>query len=142
MPASDAPFTVTLNQRGGVKNVTLTVGDTSFGLYDRPDRRGTFTWNEATATGAKLTITTIADQQMPLDFTSSPWGLFRLLREGNPTARPEGGLTFTWQFSAKALGGTDDKAFNASAVLEAGGLEKLVPPDFFGALVCPDHIGR
>jgi len=26
--------------------------------------------------------------------------------------------------------------------LEAGGLEKLVPPDFFGALVCPEHIGR
>lgn len=137
-----APFTVTLNQRGGVKNVAITVGDTSFGLYDRPDRRGTFIWNEATATGAKLTITTISDQQMPLDFTSSTWGLFRLLREGNPTARPEGGLTFTWQFSTKALGGIDDKAFNASAVLEAGGLEKLVPPDFFGALVCPEHIGR
>lgn len=136
-----APFTITLNQRGGVKNVAITIGDTSFGLYDRPDRRGTFTWTEATATGAKLTITTIADQQMPLDFTSSPWGLFRLLREGNPTARPEGGLTFTWQFSAKALGG-NDQAFNASAVLEAGGLEKLVPPDFFGALVCPNEIGR
>ena len=135
-----APFTVTLNQRGGVKNVALTVGDTSFGLYDRPDRRGTFTWNEATATGAKLTITTIADQQMSLDFTSSPWGLFRLLREGNPTARAEGGLTFTWKFLSQA-GGKDD-TFNASAVLEAGGLEKLVPPDFFGALVCPDHIGR
>jgi len=141
-PTITAPFTVTLNQRGGVKNVTITVGDASFGLYDRPDRRGSFTWNESTATGAKLTITTIADQQMPLDFTSSAWGLLRLLREGNPTARPEGGLTFTWQFSTKALGGNNDQAFNASAVLEAGGLEKLVPPDFFGAMICPDHIGR
>ncbi len=136
-----AAFTVTLNQRGGVKNVTITVGDETFGLYDRPDRRGSFTWNEATATGAKLTITSVADQQMPLDFTSSSWGLLRLLREGNPTARPEGGLIFTWQFSTKALGG-NDQTFNASAVLEAGALEKLVPPDFFGALVCPDHIGR
>jgi type VI secretion system protein ImpL len=140
-PTIAAPFTITLNQRGGVKNVAITIGDTSFGLYDRPDRRGTFIWSEATATGAKLTITTIADQQMPLDFTGSPWGLFRLLREGNPTARPEGGLSFTWQFSAKALGG-NDQAFNASAVLEAGAVEKLVPPDFFGALVCLDHIGR
>ncbi len=135
-----AAFTVTLAQRSGVKNVTITVGDETFGLYDRPDRRGTFTWNEATATGAKLTITSVADQQMPLDFTSSSWGLLRLLREGNPTARPEGGLVFTWQFSGKAVGA--DVTFNASAVLEAGALEKLVPPDFFGALVCPDHVGR
>ena len=135
-----AAFTVTLAQRSGVKNVTITVGDETFGLYDRPDRRGSFTWNEATATGAKLTITSVSDQQMPLDFTSSSWGLLRLLREGNPTARPEGGLQFTWQFSGKAVGA--DVTFNASAVLEAGALEKLVPPDFFGALVCPDHVGR
>jgi type VI secretion system protein ImpL len=135
-----APFSITLSQRQGVKNVTLTVGDTTFGLYDRPDRRGSFTWTEATTTGAKLVITTVADQSMPLDFISSPWGLLRLLREGNPTARPEGGLQFTWAFSGKAVGA--DVTFNASAVLEAGALEKLVPPDFFGALVCPDHIGR
>jgi type VI protein secretion system component VasK len=135
-----APFSVTLAQRQGVKNVTLTVGDTSFGLYDRPDRRGSFTWTEATATGAKLVITTVADQSMPLDFISSPWGLMRLLREGNPTARPEGGLQFNWAFSGKAVGA--DVTFNASAVLEAGALEKLVPPDFFGAMVCPDHVGR
>lgn len=135
-----APFSMTLAQRQGVKNVTITVGDTSFGLYDRPDRRGSFTWTEATVTGAKLVITTVADQSMPLDFISSPWGLLRLLREGNPTARPEGGLQFTWAFSGKAVGA--DVTFNASAVLEAGALEKLVPPDFFGAMVCPDHIGR
>lgn len=135
-----APFSVTLAQRQGVKNVALTVGDTSFGLYDRPDRRGSFTWTEATATGAKLVITTVADQSMPLDFISSQWGLLRLLREGNPTARPEGGLQFNWAFSGKAVGA--DVTFNASAVLEAGALEKLVPPDFFGAMVCPDHIGR
>ncbi|HEX3133213.1 MAG TPA: ImcF-related family protein [Planctomycetota bacterium] len=139
-PTVTAPFTVTLAQRSGVKNVTITVGDSSFGLYDRPDRRGSFTWNEATATGAKLVITTVADQQMPLDFTSSAWGLLRLLRKGNPTARPEGGLQFTWAFSGKAVGA--DVTFNASAVLEAGALEKLVPPDFFGAMICPDHIGR
>lgn len=133
-------FNVTLAQRSGVKNVTLTVGDTSFGLYDRPDRRGAFTWSEAVTSGAKLTITTVADQQMPLDFTGSAWGLLRLLREGNPTARPEGGLQFTWAFSGKAVGA--DVTFNASAVLEASALEKLVPPDFFGALVCPERIGR
>jgi type VI secretion system protein ImpL len=139
-PTIAAPFAITLAQRSGVKNVTITVGDASFGLYDRPDRRGSFTWNEATATGAKLVITTVADQQMPLDFISSSWGLLRLLREGKPTARPEGGLQFTWAFSGKAVGA--DVTFNASAVLEAGALEKLVPPDFFGAMVCPDHIGR
>jgi hypothetical protein len=66
--------------------------------------------------------------------------LFRLLREGNPTARPEGGLKFTWQFSLKALGA--DAILKASAVLEAGALERLIPPDFFGAMVCPDHIGH
>jgi type VI secretion system protein ImpL len=135
-----APFTITLAQRSGVKNVAITVGDETFGLYDRPDRRGSFTWKESTGTGAKLTITTVADQQMPLDFTSSAWGLLRLLREGNPTARPEGGLLFTWAFSGKAVGA--DVTFNASAALEAGPLEKLVPPDFFGALVCPEGVGR
>lgn len=135
-----APFTITLAQGSGVKNVTLTNGEETFGLYDRPDRRGSFTWNETTAVGAKLTIVSVSDQQMPLDYTSFPWGLFRLLREGNPTARPEGGLKFTWQFSLKALGA--DAILKASAVLEAGALERLIPPDFFGAMVCPDHIGH
>jgi type VI secretion system IcmF/VasK family protein len=139
-PAISGPFTITLGQGAGVKDIRLTVGGESFGLYDRPDRRGSFTWTESSAGGAKLSITIVSDQQMSLDYSSSPWGLLRLLRDGNPTARPEGGLQFSWQFSGKAVG--KDVVFNANAVLEAEALEKLVPPDFFGALVCPDHVGR
>lgn len=133
-------FTLTLMQREGVKDVRVVVGGEAFGLYDRPDRRGQFKWKESDALGAKLSINVVSDQWLTLDYTGQPFGLIRLLRDGQPTPRPEGGQLCNWTFAGKAIG--KDVTFNASAVLEGNGLERLVPAEFFGTLVCPERVGR
>ena len=134
------PFTLTLMQREGVKDVRVVVGGEAFGLYDRPDKRGKFIWKENGDTGAKLSVNVVGDQWLTRDLTASPWGLIRLLRDGQPIIRAEGGQTCTWQFAGTGVG--KDVTFNASAVLEANGLERLIPADFFGTLVCPERVGR
>lgn len=136
----DGAFTLTLMQREGVKDVRVVIGAEAFGLYDRPDRRGQFKWKESDTLGAKLSINVVSDQWLTLDYTGQPFGLIRLLRDGQPTPRPEGGQLCTWTFAGKAIG--KDVTFNAGAVLEANGLERLVPAEFFGTLVCPERVGR
>ena len=136
----DGAFTLTLMQREGVKDVRVVIGAEPFGLYDRPDRRGQFKWKESDTLGAKLSINVVSDQWLTLDYTGQPFGLIHLLRDGQPTPRPEGGQICNWTFAGKAIG--KDVTFNASAVLEASGLERLVPAEFFGTLVCPERVGR
>ncbi len=136
----EGAFTLTLMQREGVKDVRVVIGAEPFGLYDRPDRRGQFKWKESDTLGAKLSINVVSDQWLTLDYTGQPFGLIHLLRDGQPTPRPEGGQLCTWVFAGKAIG--KDVTFNAGAVLEANGLERLVPAEFFGTLVCPERVGR
>jgi len=138
--AITAPFFVTLVQREGVKDVRLAVGSDTFGLYDRPDRRSSMTWKEGDGDGAKLSINVVSDQWLTQDHGGSPWGLLRLLRDGSPMPRSQGGIICSWSFSSPSVG--KSATFNAGALIEAPAFEKVLMPEFFVGLLCPDHIGR
>jgi type VI secretion system protein ImpL len=135
-----ATFVVTLVQREGVKDIRLAVGGSTFGLYDRPDRRLAMTWKEGDSEGAKLSINVVSDQWLTVDHDGSPWGLIRLLRDGAPVARSEGGIKCSWSFPNLAVG--KSATFNAGALVEAPAFEKVVVPEFFVGLLCPERVGR
>jgi hypothetical protein len=54
--------------------------------------------------------------------------------------RSQGGIICSWSFSSPSVG--KSATFNAGALIEAPAFEKVLMPEFFVGLLCPDHIGR
>ena len=129
-------FQLTLVQRESVKDMSVAVGQTTFSLYDRPDRTKTFRWKQEDGGGCKVSLNLATGQWITKDFPSPGWGILRLLRDGEPTARPEGGHALTWTFTHT------DKTYKGSAVLEQKGIETLVAGDYFRNLVIPPKVTR
>ncbi|MBA2479293.1 MAG: hypothetical protein H0V44_01420 [Planctomycetes bacterium] len=134
-----APFTVTLQQREGVTDVVLTCGSQTFALYDRPDSTGQFVWKEGAGMDAKLSITIVTSQILAKDFTSQPWGIFRLIRAGEPSRRPDGSYVCSWRFPSQAVGAKAE--FKTDAVLSGNGFERALVGDLFAGFACPEGIG-
>ncbi|MCO5169790.1 MAG: type VI secretion system membrane subunit TssM [Planctomycetes bacterium] len=90
---------VKLVKRPGVRNLRLTLGDDAFAENERPDHRKEMTWG--TKPGAKLAIqATNQPEWIQRDFSSSPWGLLRLLDAGtlDPTKTSGRTYCYTWSF--------------------------------------------
>jgi type VI secretion system protein ImpL len=119
-------FALTLENREGVKDVNVAFGSQKFGLYDRPDRRTQIAWKQSDAAGAKLSIQLGTGQWMTKDQPAAGWGIIRLMRDGGPTPRIEGGQRLSWIFDAQSLG----KVFSASALLESPALEAFLTSSF------------
>ncbi len=131
-------FAVTLRQREGVKDVSLAIGSTVFGLYDRPDRKGQFAWKMSSTPGAKLSIALATDQWLTKDFGTPLWGILRLLRDGKPVAGKDNALELTWTFDAKG----HNRSYLAGGVLDAPALAVVIPPEFFVGINCPTKVTR
>lgn len=129
-------FTITLERRTGVKDMTLAVGRASFSSEQRPDRTTTFTWTQAEGGGTKLSLNLVSDQWLTKDYPTPAWGLIRLLREGEPKALPDGGLEMNWSFSQA------DRTYGARGVLRMPALETLVSGDYFKAFTVPARVTR
>jgi type VI protein secretion system component VasK len=134
-----APFSLALQQREGVKDVQVTCGMQSFALYDRPDFTGQFVWKEGGGMDARLSITIVTGQVLGKDFTSEPWGIFRLIRSGEPSRRPDGSYACSWRFPSQAVGAKAE--FKADAVLSGTGFECALVGDLFAGFACPEGIG-
>jgi len=129
-------FTIALERRAEVKDMSIAVGRTSFGFYDRPDATNTFTWKQDDGGGAKLSLNLVTDQWLTKDYPSPGWGIIRLLREGQPKLRTEGGHELNWTFTQA------DRSFGARAILRQPAMETLVAGDYFKTLVVPGRITR
>ncbi len=131
-------FDLRLDRREGVKTVTIAIGAQKFDLYDRPDGKYSFAWTAKDTPGAKLAILLPNDQWLTKDYPTALWSILRLLRDGTPTARTDGGLGLAWTYEAKSL----NRNFVALGVLENKDVVALVPAEFFSGMVCPAKITR
>ncbi len=133
------PFSVTLKQFAGVRDVRFRLGEQTFSLYERPDKRGNFTWTENDAAGASIAISVGLDQWVKRAHPS-PWGLLRLLKDGDPAeiGRTEM-LECRWTLQANILGRVE--SFQAGIVLEPSGTGEVFRERFFGRLTCPESVG-
>ncbi len=134
-----APFTLALRLREGVKDIHVALCDRVFGVYDRPDAKGEFSWKEGCSANAKLSITVVTGQALSLDFSGQPWGLMRLLRAGDPQARPDGSYLCTWRFDNQAVG--RDAISRADGLLSGSGFERVLVGDVFADFTIPESIG-
>lgn len=95
---------VKLTKRPGVRNLRLAIGEDAFRESDLPPgQRKELVWGASP--GAKLSLLSVGQEEWAQkDFSSSPWGLLRLLDAGNLDSTQSAGRTFryTWAF---ALGG-------------------------------------
>ncbi len=127
-------LTITMVQRGGVKDMSLAVGKQTFGLYDRPNRRYRYEWKNADGGGAKLSLTLGTGQTLTKDYPAAGWGILRMLRDAQAAARPEGGLALTWTFQNQG----QSPLFGG--ILEDSALIPLVSGDAAGALAIPAKV--
>ncbi|MHC5039340.1 MAG: ImcF-related family protein, partial [Planctomycetota bacterium] len=131
-------FHIAFKQHEGVRNIRFRLGDKSFGLYDRPDRRGTFTWTQGD-TGASIGISVGLDQWVETSF-QGPWAILRLLHNGNPTeVGTTGMLLCRWKMEANILGRIEE--FPVGLLLEPSRRTRLFDEDFFSKFKCPKKIG-
>jgi type VI secretion system protein ImpL len=127
-------FTLTLVQRESVKDMSVAVGKQTFGLYDRPNRRYRYEWKNADGGGAKVSLNLATGQWITKDYPAVGWGILRMLRDANVSARPEGGLTLTWIFPHQG------KEFRGGALLEDEAVEPLVSGDGLASLAPPAKV--
>ncbi|MHC4779683.1 MAG: ImcF-related family protein, partial [Planctomycetota bacterium] len=133
-------FWVTLKQHAGVRDVRFRLSDKSFALYDRPDRRGAFTWTEEGTGKARVAIAVGLDQWVEQEATG-PWGLLRLVKSGDPEGLGRGGMfECEWDLHANILGRIE--TFKVGVLFEPAQENDLFKEDFFSRFKPPAQIGR
>ncbi|MCU0723940.1 MAG: hypothetical protein MUC63_10065, partial [Planctomycetes bacterium] len=137
--AFSVKFFVTLKQFAGVRDVRFRLSDKAFSLYDRPDRRGAFTWSEEGAGGARVAICVGVNQWVEKE-APGPWGLLRLIRSGDP--RPVGAsgmFECRWNLEANILGRIE--TFQVAVLFEPAEQNDLFKETFFERFAVPAKIG-
>lgn len=133
------PLALTLEQREGVTDMRIVIGEHVFALWDTDHRRTACAWTQGARPGAQIQIAISANASWLTAEGKGAWGLFRLLDQAAITARAAGGWDCTWTLTTPALG--SGAQFKASVILEAPLLdERLKRADLFTATVCPARV--
>lgn len=91
------PLSVRFHPRAGVNDMRLTLGGSSAGLYDTPDRTVRLIWTQDGPISSQMSIIVEDDRRLSVSFNDQPWSVLRLIASGRPVPHPQGGVLLTWE---------------------------------------------